>query len=159
SVKAGSRTAGFTVSLNAHDSFNKRVTVSAISAGADLPPGSGEVLVFYFTIADAVLGGVSGNITTPPGNALYIATDAVAFPPVFVPGTVSSRYVLRGDCDGDGKINIRDVIFVLNGIFLSGPQPVTAQAADANGDGSTNIADATYLINYIFTGGPPPPTP
>lgn len=60
----------------------------------------------------------------------------------------------RGDCNGDGGIDISDVIYLINYLFIGGPAPDPVQAGDANLDGTVNIADAVYLINYLFIGGP-----
>jgi hypothetical protein len=63
---------------------------------------------------------------------------------------------LRGDADGDGKIDISDVIYLVNYLFIDGPEPVPLEAGDANGDGGVNISDVIYLVNYLFLDGPPP---
>jgi hypothetical protein len=64
-----------------------------------------------------------------------------------------------GDANGDGVVNVADVIFLINFIFRNGPAPDPMESGDANGDGTVNIADAVYLIAYIFFGGPPPVQP
>ena len=67
---------------------------------------------------------------------------------------------VRGDCNGDGPINIADAIFVLNGLFGADPPVATCESAcDANGDESKNIADGIYLLNFLFGDNPPPPAP
>ena len=64
--------------------------------------------------------------------------------------------MLRGDANGDGKINSADVSYLINYLFVGGPAPQPWQAGDANCDGKINSADVTYLINYLFVGGPAP---
>ncbi len=66
---------------------------------------------------------------------------------------------LRGDCNGDGNINIGDPIFLINELFAEGPQPTCDDACDGNDDGSLNTADAIYGLNYLFAEGPAPPEP
>jgi len=61
-----------------------------------------------------------------------------------------------GDGNGDGKINVGDVVYLINYLFKGGPAPVTLQAGDANCDGKVTVTDVIYLINYLFKGGPPP---
>jgi hypothetical protein len=63
---------------------------------------------------------------------------------------------IRGDANGDGKIDISDVIYLVNYLFIDGPEPVPFEAGDANGDGEVNISDVIYLVNYLFLSGPPP---
>jgi hypothetical protein len=68
-----------------------------------------------------------------------------------------SFYVfLRGDANGDWQINIVDIVYLINFLFIEGPVPVPMQAGDATGGGEVDIADVVYLINYLFIGGPPP---
>ncbi len=66
---------------------------------------------------------------------------------------------LRGDCNGDGNINIADPIFLINELFAEGPQPACDDACDGNDDGNLNTADAIYGLNYLFAEGPAPPLP
>ncbi len=61
-----------------------------------------------------------------------------------------------GDANGDGQINISDVVFLINYLFIGGPAPQPPSAGDVNGDCVVNVADVVYLINYLFMGGPIP---
>jgi hypothetical protein len=63
---------------------------------------------------------------------------------------------LCGDLDSDGLINIGDVTYLVNYLFIGGPAPDPFAAGDVNGDEKVDIADALYLINYLFAGGPSP---
>jgi M6 family metalloprotease-like protein len=69
-----------------------------------------------------------------------------------------SFYVLMlGDATADGVIDIADVVYLINYLFVGGPAPAPVlQAGDANRDGLVDIVDVIYLINYLFAGGPPP---
>jgi hypothetical protein len=62
----------------------------------------------------------------------------------------------RGDANSDGSIDIADVVFLLDYLFLGGPPPVPLIAGDANCDGVIDIADVVYLLNYLFLDGPEP---
>jgi parallel beta-helix repeat protein/predicted outer membrane repeat protein len=64
-----------------------------------------------------------------------------------------------GDANGDGAIDIADVVHLVNYLFLDGPAPSPLDAGDANGDGKVDIADVVYLVNYLFLNGPPPQCP
>jgi hypothetical protein len=63
---------------------------------------------------------------------------------------------IRGDANGDGVINIADVVYLVNYLFIDGPAPEPLEAGDANSDEVVNIADVVYLVNYLFINGPPP---
>jgi len=62
----------------------------------------------------------------------------------------------RGDANGDGILDVGDVVYLINYLFKSGPAPIPLDAGDANCDGIVDIGDVVYLINYLFKGGPPP---
>lgn len=62
----------------------------------------------------------------------------------------------RGDADGDGQVNVSDVVYLINYLYKGGPLPIPLESGDANNDGVINSADIVYLINYLFAGGPSP---
>jgi hypothetical protein len=61
-----------------------------------------------------------------------------------------------GDVNGDGTINLGDVVFLINFLFKGGPPPQPVSVGDVNGDCEVNLGDVVYLINYLFKGGPRP---
>jgi hypothetical protein len=65
----------------------------------------------------------------------------------------------RADPNNDGACNITDGIYILNYLFLGGPQPTCKESADPNNDGLVNITDGIYVLNYLFLGGPSPLPP
>jgi hypothetical protein len=69
--------------------------------------------------------------------------------------TAGSEFI-RGDAYRDDKLDVGDVVWLLNYLFKSGPAPCPKSAGDANCDGELNLADAIYLLNYLFRGGPAP---
>ena len=58
--------------------------------------------------------------------------------------------VLKGDANGDGKVDIADALCIVD--YLTGnPSAVSnAAAADVNGDGEITIADAVGVMNIIM---------
>ena len=48
---------------------------------------------------------------------------------------------IRGDANGDGKVNVTDALITLGYLFLKGERPNCFDAADANDDGKINIHD------------------
>jgi len=71
---------------------------------------------------------------------------------------VTIKYVqfFRGDANGDSKVMVSDVIYLINYLFKSGSKPDPFQSGDANCDGKVTVADVIYLVNYLFKGGPSP---
>jgi len=62
----------------------------------------------------------------------------------------------RGDCNGDGIINVGDVLYLINYLYKNGPMPLPFWTGDVNCDREINLADVVYLINYLFRQGPAP---
>ena len=65
----------------------------------------------------------------------------------------------RGDSNASGDLNITDGVYVLNYLFLGGPEPPCQDAADSDDNGTLNITDGVRILNYLFLGGPAPPAP
>jgi hypothetical protein len=64
-----------------------------------------------------------------------------------------------GDCNGDSSVNVSDVVYLINYLFLGGPEPSPLQSGDVNCSSKIDITDVVYLINYLFISGPPPSCP
>jgi hypothetical protein len=65
-------------------------------------------------------------------------------------------YFVAGDCNNDETVNIADMVYLINYLFIEGPPPVALPSGDPNCDGKINIADVVYLVNYLFIQGPAP---
>ncbi len=63
---------------------------------------------------------------------------------------------LPGDTNGDGIVDLGDVILVLNYLFKEAPAPIPLWTADANCDELVDLGDAIRLLNYLFKEGDPP---
>ena len=64
------------------------------------------------------------------------------------PGYLSDSMILRGDVNGDGKVNVSDVTALIN--MILGLTPMNQARADVNGDSRVNVSDVTALINIIL---------
>jgi hypothetical protein len=66
---------------------------------------------------------------------------------------------LCGDVTYDHSVNVNDVVYLINYLFVAGsPEPVPMRCVgDVNGDGVVNVNDVVYLINYLFVAGSPAP--
>ena len=59
--------------------------------------------------------------------------------------------MIQGDVNGDGTIDIIDVVFVINFILqMNVPTPEELERADMNGDGELNIVDVIVIVNEIL---------
>ena len=71
--------------------------------------------------------------------------------------TIKYVQFLCGDVNKDGVVNVTDVVYLINYLFIGGPPPIPIlQVGDVNQDGVVNVTDVVYLINHLFIGGPAP---
>ena len=67
------------------------------------------------------------------------------------------RVSVCGDVNGDEKVDVGDMVYLLNYLYQGGPPPPDPWTADLNGcDGIINVGDVVYLRNYLYSGGDPP---
>jgi len=102
-----------------------------------LPPGTTVQVRFSF---------ISDDEYTHDGEGFYIDDVRVG----------AMINATPGDVTGDGKVDIADVVFLNNYLFINGPSPNPKEKGDVNCDGVVNIGDTLYLLNYLFIQGPPP---
>ena len=57
----------------------------------------------------------------------------------------------RGDCNGDEKVDVADVVHLINYLFHGTSAPDPLYKADANCDEKVNVVDVVRLINYLFS--------
>lgn len=55
----------------------------------------------------------------------------------------------EGDVNGDGNVNITDVVILVNRILSNDSYQTSS---DANSDGKVDITDVVLVVNYIFNG-------
>jgi hypothetical protein len=69
---------------------------------------------------------------------------------------VDVREYLVGDPNGDGIVNVADVVYLVNYLYRSGTEPNPPDAGDVTCDEVVDVADVVYLVNYLYRGGPEP---
>lgn len=88
----------------------------------------------------------AGDPTSPPDPDGTIADLGAFF-------FSQEELFVRGDCNGDGSLNIADAIGALGLLFNPGGLPPCSDACDANDDGSFNIADIVAVLEFLFDPG------
>lgn len=72
----------------------------------------------------------------------------------FIQPTTVSGWIftdlIPGDANSDGVIDIADIVYLINYLFIGGPPPNPLSLGDFNQDGQVNIADIVALINYLY---------
>jgi hypothetical protein len=117
----------------------------------------------YLILIVAEPGGGGGTYSMGiriDGSNIIVGGTHQPCPPVGEPDTFiyHAPLYLSGDATGDWNIDISDVVYLLNYLFVHGPAPDPFGAGDATCDGVVDASDIVYLLNYLFVKGPPPPS-
>ncbi len=103
----------------------------------------------------------SGDFRLLPGSPAIDAGDPASPPDAdgsrrdlgaSFPGLPPHYIFIRGDPNGDGRVDISDVILTLFGLFVSGDYLTCPDAADANDDGVLDVTDPVLVLGFLFTG-------
>lgn len=57
---------------------------------------------------------------------------------------------INGDSNGDGSVDVADIVVIANHILGNTPANFIESAADVNGDGSIDVADIVFLANLLL---------
>jgi parallel beta-helix repeat protein len=147
------------------------ITADLSWTGGDPDPGDTVTYDVFFGTTNPPTTKVSANqsgTTYDPGTMNYythyywkiVAWDnhgASASSPIWDFTTA----VKCGDVNHDDKVNVNDIVYLINYLFVPGsPAPVPQKCvADVNNDDKVNVNDVVYLINYLFVPGSPAPDP
>jgi len=85
-----------------------------------------------------------------------LITGYSVLPSDWVYTTIKYVQFLRGDANGDKKVNISDIVYLVSYLFKHGPAPALLQAGDVNCDSKVTVVDIVYLVAYFFKHGPSP---
>ena len=149
--------------MNSYFTFNndERWVVASARGGEPvepfcIPPGEGDFLYLYFSVLDT--GFVTIDSISMFGFLHLCFYDTLGFPfwPHFTPTTLHILPPLAGDVNGDGLVDLGDVVFLINYLYKQGPPPQPIEVGDVNGDCVVDLGDVVYLINYLFKNGPAP---
>ena len=131
------------------------VSLRTVTFGVGGTPGSvGDALLDVSL--DAIDGeSALGGIAVSPSSVVVTGLSTSRLHRVRTPE------FLRGDCSGNGVVSpIPDGIYLLEWMFLMGPEPPCFDSADVDDDGVTSaLLDTLYLLMWFFDGGPVPPSP
>jgi hypothetical protein len=64
-----------------------------------------------------------------------------------------------GDANGDTRINLLDVSYIINYLYRGGLAPNPIQSADVNHSATINLLDVSYIISYLYRQGSAPNCP
>jgi pseudomonalisin len=114
--------------------------------------GTGAAVFHDVTTGSNTVPGVTGfSCTAGYDQATGLGSVDAA---VLVASWSAAAAPKHGDVNGDGKVDVDDVFYLVNYLYSGGPALLAS--GDVNGDAKTNVDDVFYLINYLYAGGPAP---
>lgn len=135
------------LSVSARDDKGRQIKWQIICTGGNC--GSSAIAYWLGGQDDGFhLCGTAGQVAVGTGSSESFGMNSGFWQEVV--------FGLRGDANGDGVINIGDVVYLINYLYRGNPPPDPEWTGDANCDGIINIGDVVYLINYLYRGGSPP---
>jgi hypothetical protein len=127
--------------------------VPSLSPGRDALATVGFVPQSAGTATFRLVSWINGS------QSMLVTEDRAAILPALYGGNITVLPYLTGDPNHDGIIDISDVVYLINYLFIGGPAPVPLESGDVTCEGTVDASDVVYLINYLFIGGPPPCNP
>ena len=120
-----------------------RIYVGHTICGADTDTLGVKQWLFNWLAPDSDVGDIKFYLASLATNHNHSTTGDHTYTQVI---TLSYNETILGDLDGNGTINILDVILLINMILNSNLQ----DSGDINNDGSVNILDVVQLVNIIL---------
>ena len=105
----------------------------------DFTLGPNESIELSFAVLDGNISSTNINFSIWPVHHDYSLKE--------LSYNITTNDTLLGDLNGDGTINVVDIVMLVN-IILNGEEyyPV----ADLNSDGTINVVDIVTLVNIIL---------
>ncbi len=127
---------------------------------------NGQVRVLCYSPSLAVFSGETGAILNVPlsvaenveNGSYYIQFNNIILTEKGGEKHTVSNYAsaievtetVNGDCNGDGAVDVADIVAVANHILGNSSASFIVSAADVNGDGAVDVADIVSLANLLL---------
>ena len=74
---------------------------------------------------------------------------------ITIEGVMTAPEIIKGDVNGDGKVDMSDVTDLVQYILGNPADDFIEEAADVNGDGEIGMPDVMFIVNYCLNGNFP----
>mgnify|MGYP002623288496 CR=1 FL=1 len=106
----------------------------------------------YASIAS---NGIVNMIPTTTGGFVVVQARAIDGSGVIetaeIPVEPVGDELLMGDANGDGEVNVSDIVEIVNSILANPSDKFVEAAANMNGDGEVNVTDIVLVVNIIMS--------
>ena len=65
--------------------------------------------------------------------------------------TITGRFFLLGDANGDGVVNVTDIVEIINFMNMKASAQFNKKAADVTGDGDVDENDINAILSFIMS--------
>jgi hypothetical protein len=134
-----------------------KVLIGAIPVSEPpIPPSRGLFATLCFTLTNNTgLVLVDSCFFSPINHFTFTTAEPQGYTPQFIFGDFPVLKYWPGDANFDGRVDIADIVYLFNYLFVEGPAPPHPITSDINGpDRVIDVQDIVYLIDYLFTNGP-----
>ena len=108
---------------------------------------SGAILNVSLTIGESVnVGSYEATIN----NIVVTKTDGTQLKLKDSKFNIIVTNVVKGDANGDGEVNVSDIVEIVNYIMGKPSANFVQAAADLNGDGEVNVTDIVKVVSIIM---------
>ena len=120
--------------------------IAASSNGSAIPAGDGEVCTIRLRIPKNMDSGYYGLRMT---NISSADTEAHSYDVKQMTSKIIIRGLSLGDANGDGKVNVADLIAIAHYVLDRPPLNFSTRAADVNFDCKVNVADYVGVAHML----------
>ena len=122
--------------------------LEGLTASAQTVNSSSSLSYFKLNASNPVFDKVTTSTTFNRGYAYLKLNTSITGGATTIITNLSGDVGLKGDVNGDGKVNVTDVTTLVN--MILGVVTMDQTRADVTGDGKVNVSDVTALINIIL---------
>jgi hypothetical protein len=108
---------------------------------------SGAILNAALTIGESVN---EGSYEATISNIVVTKTDGTQLKLSDAKFNIVLTNVIKGDANGDGEVNVSDIVEIVNYIMGRPSANFVQAAADVNGDGEINVTDIVKVVSIIM---------
>jgi len=153
---------GAIVWINGREAFRSNMAEGEIGFGDNASEGvyNEDEEVFVSTDAPADLLEPGRNVVAVEVHQVDPVSSDLSFDleVLALPGPSLRSLFIRGDADGDRRLDVSDPIGILLVLFAGHPSDCE-DALDADDSGTVSISDTLRLLGHLFLDGPAPPMP
>lgn len=122
--------------------------LEGVTASAQTVNSSSELSYFKINATKPQFDKITTNTTFGRGYAYLKLNTSITGGATTITTNLSGDTGLKGDVNGDGRVNVSDVSALIN--MILGITAMDQTRADINGDNRVNVSDVSALINLIL---------